>query len=300
MISLDKSRIGYVGLPTKFTKNGRIAISSTADFLKIIKKSLEENVNLGITTLCIDLSEFKNPEFFYDLNLDENEANISKILDEIHYISKLNKIRFLAIVPKDYFLASQLEEVREKTILLLSGVSNLMDAFGQNGRSIIVRIGSAYGNRKITLGVFADRFKELPDEISKKISVINDEKPSLYSVTDLIAGCYYASGIPVTFKFLNHLFNDGGLSVREALFLSCSTWRFGSNPIMIHSESSEVDSNGFPLVSSPSDLLSHRIPTFGLSFDVLIDSPMKEKACYEYIMNYKSFPPIVFNKRTKK
>jgi len=300
MISLDKSRIGYVGLPSNFTKNGKIGISSTIDFLKLIKKSIEENISLGINTLCIDVSEFKNPEFFYDLNLDENESNIAKMLEEIHYISKLNKIRFLAIVPRDYFLATQLEETREKTILLLSGVSNLMDSFGQTGRSIIVRIGSAYGNRKVTLGVFADRFKQLPEEISKKISVVNDEKPSLYSVTDLIAGCYYEAGIPVSFKFLNHIFNDGGLSIREALFLSCSTWGFGSNPIMIHSESSENDENGFPLTPLPSNFLSHRIPTFGLSFDILIDSPMKEKSCYEYIKNYKSFPPIVFNKRNRK
>ena len=300
MISLDKSRIGYIGLSSKFTKDGKVSISDTLDFLKMIKKSIEENIDLGITIFCLDVSEFKNPEFFHDLNLDENENSISKILNEIQYILNLNKIRFVAIVPRDYFLASQLKDVKDKTTLLLSGISNLMDSLGQTNGSIIIRIGSAYGNRKSTLGVFIERFNELTDEISSKITVLNDEKPSLYSVTDLIAGCYYERYIPVSFKFLNHIFNDGGLSVREALFLSCSTWGSYSNPIMIHSESLETDENGFPLTPSPSNFLSHRIPTFGLSFDVLIDSPMKEKACCEYIKSYKSFPPIVFNKRIKK
>jgi hypothetical protein len=66
---------------------------------------------------------------------------------------------------------------------------------------------------------------------------------------------------------------------------------------MIHAESESEDENGFPVNSKPSGKLSKRIPTFGLSVDVIIDSPEKEFCCINYLKDFKSLPPFVFNKR---
>jgi UV DNA damage endonuclease len=164
----------------------------------------------------------------------------------------------------------------------------------------MIRIGSAYGNRKNTMNLFCERLFTLDVSVISKLCIMNDDKPSLFSVTDLLSGIYYKTGIPICFRLLAHQFNDGGLSIREALFLSCSTWNHGNKPIFVYSESEEISNSGTSLTSKTSDYLSHRIPVFGLDVDVIIDSDLKEDACLKYRMNHKSLSPIIINKGKKK
>ena len=293
-------RYGYIGLPSKLSKEGPIRIKNELDFLDLILNATTQNIGYGIKFLCLDTSEFTDLSFLKDFEFDEENPGVSRTIEKLHSILKKNDFRICFLIPKDYFLASQLDGVGDETSIYLERISMILDLLGQRGRSIIVRIGSAYGNRKSTLATFNERLLDLSESCSKKIIVVNDEKPSLFSVTDLISGCYYISGIPVCFRFLNHFFNDGGLSVREAFFLSCSTWKFGSNPIIIHAEPSEVDDSGTPSSPKPASFIERRIPTFGLFPDVLIDSPEKELACIKYMAEKNKLKPIVINKKNDK
>jgi UV DNA damage repair endonuclease len=299
MIVAEPPKIGYIGLPKRIKGDSKLSIDSPADFLRILNESISYNSGLGVNFMCLDLTEFVNLDFLKNFDFDEEDPKISKSLGQIHENLNLRKVRISVLVSKEYFLGSQLDGVPEETSIILEGLSKLMDLIGQRGRSIIVRIGSAYGNRKNTMSSFVDRYNQLSESCRKKICLVNDEKPSLFSVTDLLSGCYYKSSIPICFRFLNHLFNDGGLTVREALFLSCSTWRVGSNPILIHAQSAEEDESGFPTSTQTAGKITKRIPTFGLSLDILIDSPEKEYCCVNYIKDAKALPPIVFNKKTK-
>ena len=47
MISLDKSNLGYIGLPKKIKGNGQVKIKSVYDFLKLVRDSIVYNSNLG-------------------------------------------------------------------------------------------------------------------------------------------------------------------------------------------------------------------------------------------------------------
>lgn len=147
------------------------------------------------------------------------------------------------------------------------------------------------------MDVFCQRVLQLGKATISRLCVMNDDKPSLFSVTDLLSGVYYKTRIPICFRILPHQFNDGGLSIREALFLSCSTWGSEHKPIFIHSESSSVDEFGIPVDPKGSEYLKHRIPTFGLNLDVIIDSPAKEDACLKYRMDYKSLTPIIIGRK---
>lgn len=297
MSNLYSQKIGFIGLPKRFSGDSQVSVKTPIEFLNLVSDSIELNLKMGIKILCIDTNEFKDLDFIYNFEFDEENPKVSKVLDKIHGFLFVDNFRICFIIPKEKFLGSQLDGVPESTAHLLEKVSSLLDLFGQRGRSIIIRIGSAYGNRKSTIESFNQRIADLSDSCGKKICVMNDEKPSLFSVTDLISGCYYSAGLPVCFRFLNHIFNDGGLSVREAFFLSCSTWKFGSNPIIIHAEPEEEDDFGLPLTTSPAAFIKRRIPTFGLYPDILIDSPEKERACSKYISEMLSLPPIVFNKK---
>ena len=150
------------------------------------------------------------------------------------------------------------------------------------------------------MDLFCERLSEMDNTVISKLCVVNDDKPSLFSVTDLLSGIYYRSNIPICFRLLPHQFNDGGLSIREALFLCCSTWKSGQKPVFIHSESCEYSEDGIPSTPKPSEYLKRRIPTFGLDIDVIIESPSREDSCLKYRMDHKSLPPIVINKNSKK
>jgi UV DNA damage repair endonuclease len=147
---------------------------------------------------------------------------------------------------------------------------------------------------------FCRRLDSLKPGVKDKLCVMNDDKPSLFSITDILSGIYYKTEIPICFRLLPHQFNDGGLSIRESLFLACSTWKKGQRPVFIHSESLEVNEFGAPLSNKTSEYLKHRIPTFGLDVDVIIDSPAREDVCLKYRMDYKSLTPIVINKINRK
>ena len=296
MISGYKSpRISYIG-PNSEYKPASDDINSCEAFLRAISKNINLNLSLDISITCLDVSLFNFTDSFYDEIIEEESDSISELSSSISTLISKNGVRILLYVGKEFFLASQLDKSTENTIRLLNKLSEILDIIGVNIPSISVRVGSAYGNRRSTMDTFCERLNLLNPSVREKLCVMNDDKPSLFSVTDLLSGIYYKAGIPICFRLLPHQFNDGGLSIREALFLSCSTWEKGQRPIFIHSESSEVDDFGVPSSNKTADYLKHRIPTFGLDVDVIVDSSSREDSCLKYRMNYKSLPPIVINK----
>ena len=288
--------IAYLGLPGEFT-NKKIPINSYLDLLNQIVNSCKYNISLDIKTVCLDSSEFLISDRFFNNLIEEESSETSNLIEEINSITAKTNIKICFYIGKDYFLGSQLKENKDFTISLINSISNVFDLIGIKYPSIMIRVGSAYGNRKKTMEDFCDTAMSLEKGSFSKICVMNDDKPSLFSVTDLLSGVYYKLGIPICFRSLPHQFNGGGLSIREALFLSSSTWSPGLKPIFIYSESKESDSFGSPLISKTSDYLTRRIPTFGLDIDVVIDSDAKEDVCLKYRMDYKSLPPIVIGKK---
>lgn len=287
--------ISYIGKNSDFSAFPD-KIDSCRDFLEVIQKNINLNLNLDILITCLDISEFEFTEKFLSEVIDEESPAISDVIESLNSTIAKKNLRILFYVGKEFFLASQLDNVKSGTAVVLNKLSDTLDLLGVNYPSIAIRVGSAYGNRRNTMDSFCNRLDSLKGSTRSKLCVMNDDKPSLFSVTDLLSGIYYKTEIPICFRLLSHQFNDGGLSIREALFLSCSTWKKGQRPIFIHSESSEVDQFGVPVSNKPSGYLKHRIPTFGLDVDVIIDSPLKEDSCLKYRMDYKSLPPIVINK----
>ena len=271
-------------------------VNTHLDLINIVLNSAKMNLELDIKNVCIDISELNLYPSFFECQIDQEADEILKISDEVERIIINNRIRIVFYIGRGYFLGSQLPNIVEETSKLLNQLSLILDILQVDYPSIFVRIGSAYGNRKSTMNIFCDRVKKLNENTVSKICVVNDDRPSLFSVTDLLTGVYYKIGIPISFRFLPHQFNDGGLSIREALFLSCSTWERNKKPLIFYSESKNCDSNGIPETPHPSEYLTRRIPTFGLDIDVVVDSPAREDVCLKYRMDYKSLPPVVINR----
>lgn len=240
------------------------------------------------------------------LSLDSKEsiASLCKIdtenlIGDIILRDQITNTRLFLYFPKLIFLATEDEEDFKKSVTVLKKASHLLKNLGVDGRSIILRAGPSYGNKKQTLRRFISRFNELPKDIKDRIILTNDDRPSLFSITDLLSHVHYETGVPLCFRFLPHQFNDGRLSSKEAFALSLTTWAEGETPIFIHAESSEIDLNGVHTNREPADFISHRIPTFNLFADVVIDSKKKDEALIRYISEKPSLPPMVINKITK-
>lgn len=298
ILGFNPPRISYVGPHSSYTFDPEI--KSQIELVELIICSVQYNIDLNLSLTCLDFSEIKFSPDFFQSELNEEKSEIAQTLTFAQEIIARSGTRICLIIPKNYFLGSQISEVADKTSALISKTSEVLDALGIKYPSIVIRVGSAYGNRKKTLSSFCDSLKKLGKDTISRVSVMNDDKPSLFSTTDLLTGVYYEVGVPLTFRLLPHQFNDGGLSIREALFLSCSTWDDGCKPIFIYSESLEYDTDGIPVTTKPSPQITKRIPTFGLNMDVIIDSSSKEDACLGYLMEYKSLPPIVINKVNSK
>jgi len=291
-------KLSYIG-PHSESSDISPQINSYEEFLCVIRDEVKLNLEIDIKITCINVCDFKfSPNFFKEVI--EEESSVSDIIDELNSAITKNDLRIFLHISKEYFLGTQLDNIKNSTISLLSRLSSILDLIGVNYPSIMVRVGSAYGNRKNTMDLFCERLLEMNNSVISKLCVVNDDKPSLFSVTDLLSGIYYRSNIPICFRLLPHQFNDGGLSIREALFLSCSTWKPGQKPVFIHSESQECDKSGIPSTTKSSEYLKNRIPTFGLDIDVIIESPAKEDSCLKYRMDHKSLPPIIINKNSKK
>jgi len=294
LLNRTAHRIGYLGSMNSWDDK---KIETVNQFLDYLILHLNYNSNRKIQVFCVDVQEidFENMNFSV---IEEDSLEQEKIDIIANFIS-FNKSRILFFLGKSYFLGSQISEVVEQTKSIIGKISELLELIGSREPSILIRVGSAYGNRKETLARFCLVVNSLPSGISSRLIVVNDEKPSLFSVTDLLAGVFYVTKTPICFRFLPHQFNDGGLTSKEALFLSSSTWPVGVKPIFIHSEPESSDEFGSPSGPSPSEYLKFRIPTFNLEIDIILDLRGKDLACLKYMQENKSLKPIIINKVTE-
>jgi UV DNA damage repair endonuclease len=293
LLNRTAHRIGYLGSMKSW--DGKI--ETVNQFLDYLILHLNYNSNRKIQVFCVDAQEIDFESM--DFSIIEEDSLEQEKIDIISNFVSFNKSRLFFFLGKSYFLGSQIPEVVDQTKSILQKISEFLDLIGLQEPSILVRIGSAYGNRKLTLSRFCSEVDSLPKYISSRLVVVNDEKPSLFSVTDLLAGVFYATKTPICFRFLPHQFNDGGLTSREALFLSSSTWPVGVKPIFIHSEPESTDEFGTPSSPSPSEYLEFRIPTFNLETDIILDVVGKDLACLKYMQENKSLKPIIINKVTE-
>ena len=291
LLNRTAHRIGYLGSMKSW--DGK-KIETVNQFLDFLILHLNYNSNRKIQAFCVDVQEidFDNMDFS---GIEEDSLEQEKI-DIISNFISFNKSRLFFFLGKSYFLGSQIPEVVDQTKIIIGKISEFLEMVGSQEPSILISVGSAYGNRKETLSRFCTEVNSLPKKMSSRLAVVNDEKPSLFSVTDLLAGVFYSTKIPICFRFLPHQFNDGGLTSREALFLSSSTWPVGTKPIFIHSEPEISDDSGTPSSPSPADCLKYRIPTFNLEIDIILDLKDKDLACLKYMQENKSLKPIVINK----
>ena len=201
---------------------------------RIICDRIKSYLSLGYKLFIVELSE-KDIEFSTEVNEPEKERFF-------YYLDDLN-IRIAFYIKSKYHAVSTDPDSRKKAkneIIKIGRFIEEIDA-GRFDIPLICHIGGANGNRRKSMGDFCKFFDTLPWRIQKQIALINDDKPSLFSVKDLLSVTYVEKKIPIIFRTGSHRTNQGGLTYKESLFLAASTWAERSNPIMFYCPSSKEE-----------------------------------------------------------
>jgi hypothetical protein len=195
-----------------------------------IKKSL----SLGYKLFIVEISEKD-----LDLDLEVGPPEKERIF---YYLDDLDIRIAIYLKSKNHIISTDLDSKKnaKQEILKIGKVIEEIDG-GRFDIPLICHIGGAKGNRRKSMQDFCKFFDSLPWRIQKSICLINDDKPSLYSVKDLLSVTYIEKKIPIIFRTSSHRTNQGGLTYKESFFLAASTWAERSNPILFYCPSTKEE-----------------------------------------------------------
>ena len=201
---------------------------------KIICDRIKSYLHMGYKLFIVELSE-------KDI---ENSTDVTEAQKErfLYYLEDLDIRISFYIKSKNHVVSTDLESRKKakKEILKVGQFIDEIDT-GRFDVPLICHIGGANGNRRKSMMEFCKFFDTLPWRIQKQICLINDDKPSLFSVKDLLSVSYVEKKIPIVFRTSSHRTNQGGLTYKESFFLAASTWAERSNPIMFYCPSSQEE-----------------------------------------------------------
>jgi UV DNA damage endonuclease len=176
---------------------------------------------------------------------------------------------------------------------------------------INIHIGGAYGDKQTTIDRWISNWHRLNDNTKKRLVIENDDKPSMYTVQDLMY-VHTKIGIPITFDYFHHSLNPGTLTEQEALEMALSTWPKDITPATHYSESrrleqqriikeifekNRIDYNELDTwptfksmhdafqkikITAHSDYIETEINTYGHTFDIMVEAKAKNLATDKY------------------
>ena len=181
-------------------------------------------------------------------------------------------------------LPSPTDRVVQNTINELTDHAEVFDLMGLSQtpyNKINIHCNGVYGDKITAMDRFCKNFDRLPQSVQNRLTVENDDKASMYSVTDLMY-IHERIGIPIVFDYHHHKFCTGGLTEEEALKLAVSTWG-DIKPVVHYSESKSLhEENDKIKPQAHSDYISEYINTYGLDVDIMIEAKKKELTLAQY------------------
>lgn len=209
---------------------------------------------------------------------------ISELLESIGDFILLNGIR-VSMHPGQFdVLCSPTDSIVNKTIKDLNQHSQIMTLMGlpsTNEFPINIHIGATYGDKDLTAKRFCTNFYRLNLDTRFRLVVENDDKATQYSVVDLYNLIHEQIGVPITFDYHHHRFNDGGLTEEQALKLAASTWE-PLIPLVHYSSCRTTFEDRESIPRAHANYIYEKINTYGLDLSIEIEAKSKDLAVLKY------------------
>jgi UV DNA damage endonuclease len=258
-----------------------LALANSKDVLKILVWN--KNNNIKFFRLSSALVPWGDG---LDLTTLKDYDEISIALRRAGDYAKANGIRVNSHPGPFNVLPSPNEEVIQKTFADLELHGKIFDMMGLSEtpyNNINIHCNGVYGDKQSAMDRLIKNFKRLSPSVSKRLTLENDDKASMYSVKDLMY-IHKHTGIPIVFDYHHHQFCTGGLSEEEALKLAATTWPKDIKQEVHYSESKALHENNQKEKPQAHSYLINALPnTYGLDLDIMVEAKGKELAILPFI-----------------
>jgi UV DNA damage endonuclease len=257
-----------------------LTLANSKDLLTILKWNKKNNINFfrmssNLIPWASDYELTELPD--YDL--------ITEALYQAGLYAAENNIRITT--HPDHFnkLTSPKESVILNTIRDLEIHGEMFDMMclpRTHHAKINIHVGAAYGDKPMATGNFCKNFHRLSESVKTRLTVENDDKPSLYTTEELYNDIHKHINIPIVFDYHHHDLHSGQQTEREALDMALSTWPLDVRPVVHYSESRSVE-HGDPKIKpqAHSDSYVRAVNTYGLEMDIMLEAKHKEQALFK-------------------
>lgn len=182
-------------------------------------------------------------------------------------------------------LGSPNSNALKKTVKDLNQHGEIMDMIGlprNVSAPINIHCNGVYEGKTETLTRWREAWSILNEGAKSRLVVENDDKASMYSVSDLYDGIYSRIGVPVTFDYHHHRFCPGGLTEEEAFKLAASTWPIGIRPRFHYSSCRKTHEDTLCKAQAHADYLYEKIRTYDMAVDIEVEAKAKNRAIMKY------------------
>ena len=251
---------------------------------KDLKKILEWNArnNISFFRLSSEIFPWCSE---YEIESLKDYEEIEEVMFDCGLFIEDNNMRITSHPGPFNKLASFDERISSNTIRDLENHGKVFDLLclsHSTFNKINIHVGAVYdGSKEKTCDNFCRNFEKLSDGVKSRLTVENDDKPSLYSALDLKELISDKIEIPVVFDYHHHKFCSSGMSERDALFLSLETWG-DVKPVVHYSQSRSFEHNDSKIKENAhSDSYWTPIDFYGKEFDVMLEAKHKELALFK-------------------
>ena len=260
---------------------GSLALLNVLDLLTILKWNVKNGINFF--RISSDIFPWAS---HYELKFLPQYNQIKDVLFDIGLYAKEHNLR-LTFHPGPFnVLTSPNNSVVSNTIVDLKVHGEICDLLSLSRspfNKINIHCNGVYGDKKSAMDRFCSNFEVLPESVKERLTVENDDRPSMYSVKDLMY-IHERTGIPIVFDFHHHKCCDGGLSEKDALELAISTWPKFVRPVVHYSESkSEHENDSKIKLQAHSDYINSLPEIYEYDLDVMVEAKAKELSILPFL-----------------
>ncbi len=255
-----------------------IFLQNSRDLLKILQWN--EQHNIKFFRLSSQIVSWASEYRLADL---PDYEEIEKVLFQCGLFIEEHGMRITAHPDHFVKLSSPSEQVVANSIRDLEVHGEVFDLLclpRNHYAKLNIHIGASYGDKAKAMDTFCRNFERLTDAVRSRLTIENDDRPSLYSTRDLME-VHKRLGTPIVHDFHHHTFNTGGLSNPDALALAVTTWG-GTTPVTHYSQSRSTEHNDPSIkANAHSDSYWSSVDTYGHDVDVMLECKHKELGLFK-------------------
>ena len=264
-----------------------LALKNSEDLLKILQWNYENSIQFFRIGSGI-FPFIDHPVLQYKIS-DLPDANTIQLnLQKAGAFAKQKRMR-LSCHPGPYTcLASPNPKTVEKSLLGLKMHADLAHLLEYGAEfAINIHIGGVYENKAETAKRFAEQYAKLPIAIRERLTIENDDKESMWSMSDLFELIVpICPAIKLVLDIHHHRFCNRE-SLQEAATMAFSTWTGFCEIPKVHYSESRPDARP----QAHSDYIYNTIHELSLTlpYDIMIEAKAKELALLQYRNQTQSF-----------